>query len=320
MKIAYLILAHGDPEMLEKLVTALNYHADFFIHIDSKSKMNVNLLKKMANVYFVKRVNVRWAGYSMINATLNLIEKALKENNKYKKIILISGQDYPLYSGKQIFDHLNNDINYIRGFNVMSSKVESITKEITNRYIYDIPFLGKNGIAFRIVRRIVNETCGLVCKKKDGKIRFNQNCSWNVYKGSQWWALNEDFLQYTMNFLHSSNGKKLKKEMKHYFSPDEKFFHTIFFNSGFKSANIAQGEEVFPRYIYMKKHQSTAVVAFFSNIHLIHPSLNKVFTLSDLHYVKQNMKNPNVLFIRKVNSKDSKLLIQYLDKNEVFKN
>ena len=36
-KIAYMIMAHRDPEQLRNLVEALDYKADFYIHNDKKS-------------------------------------------------------------------------------------------------------------------------------------------------------------------------------------------------------------------------------------------------------------------------------------------
>jgi len=35
-KIAFLIAAHSDPPHLQRLVNALDAHAEFFIHIDKK--------------------------------------------------------------------------------------------------------------------------------------------------------------------------------------------------------------------------------------------------------------------------------------------
>lgn len=321
MKIAYLILAHNDSKMLNELVKALNYKADFFIHIDAKSKMDFHTLKKIKNVYFVKRVDVRWAGYSMIEATLNLIERALEQKKDYKKLVLLSGQDYPLYSGKEIFDHLNNNNNYIRGFNIMNSGFDDVKKVVTGYFIYDIPFFKKSGILFRVVRRCINELSKLIHPKRSGKIKFSKTQNWNIYKGSQWWALNEDFLRYTMTFLNSKNGKILKKEMKHLFAPDEEFFHTIFFNSNFRNTNFYNGEEAFPTQLYLNgAYKETAFVASFANLHLLHPSLDKVFALNDLPYIKERMKSPNILFIRKVRSENSELLIKRLNEKRVFRN
>ena len=82
-------------------------HFDFFIHVDKKSDIH-NDIHKRDNVLFVsdeKRIDVRWGQYSMVEATLRLIEIAAK-TNRYDYYWLCSGQDFPIKRADEIYDFL----------------------------------------------------------------------------------------------------------------------------------------------------------------------------------------------------------------------
>ena len=100
----YLVLAHKNPDQLYRMITALNDNVShFFIHIDAKSpiapfKEHLQGLP----VYFIdKRECCFWGDFSIVRATINLMEAAAKENKK-GYFILMSGQDYPIASQKEI--------------------------------------------------------------------------------------------------------------------------------------------------------------------------------------------------------------------------
>lgn len=85
MKIAYLILCHKNSVQVNSLLRQLNNdNVDFYIHIDKKSRMSA--LNNRSNTIVLnskKCVDVKWASFSMIEATLNLCATA----NKMKKSI-----------------------------------------------------------------------------------------------------------------------------------------------------------------------------------------------------------------------------------------
>lgn len=109
MRIAYLILAHNLPSQLVELVTALDHpeKSKFYIHIDQRSTDffdNPSLMPIMnrENVSFLKdRVKVHWGGFSIVEATLRLLRKAV-EKGDFEYAVLLSGQDFPIKSNKQI--------------------------------------------------------------------------------------------------------------------------------------------------------------------------------------------------------------------------
>lgn len=85
-KHAYLIIAHNEFAILEKLITILDAeYNDFYIHIDKKVKdYDFDRLKKNVNksqIYISqKRINVHWGGYSQIETELLLMQQCTKKN------------------------------------------------------------------------------------------------------------------------------------------------------------------------------------------------------------------------------------------------
>ena len=109
-KHAYLIMAHDNFYILEKLIQLIDYDLnDIYIHIDKKAKnFNFNYFRNLvnkSNIYFVKRFNVRWGGYSIVEAELELLNKAIKGEYEYYHII--SGVDLPLKSQEYIHKFFN---------------------------------------------------------------------------------------------------------------------------------------------------------------------------------------------------------------------
>ena len=63
MRLAHLILAHNNPQQLERLVKRLNHaDADVYIHLDAKAPIaEYETIKDLPNTFFVKkRINVVW--------------------------------------------------------------------------------------------------------------------------------------------------------------------------------------------------------------------------------------------------------------------
>lgn len=223
MNIVYLILAHKNPKQLERLVSKLN--GDIFIHIDSKSdlsefyKIRNNINNK---VYFIEdRVSINWGGYSMVEATLNLINNA-NSNKKYDYFILLSGDDYPVSNLDcfKKFLYKNNGKNFIE-----YSEFEKECKRLKYRYNNFILFEKKS-----IFKRILQKLLNLFIHNRpmyEGMVAF---------KGSQWWCLTNEAIVYILNYIE--NNKKCLKYFKHTLVPDEMFFQVILLNSPLKNSVI----------------------------------------------------------------------------------
>lgn len=233
MKKIYLILAHKNPHQLERQINALyDEQSVFFIHLDLNSDINLfGCLNKISNVYLIKeRIDCIWGDFSIVRATINLIENAIK-NHDEGFCILMSGNDYIIKSKSFInsFLNLNNDKVFID-----LQKAENVWSDFNQRIeYYRINLSSKKG-NFLILKGLNNETFKHFIKNI---ITFNQfisvsfkkrklNTKMKFYGGTQWWAMNISDLNKVNDFI-KENKLELFDFFKYSHVPDEFFFHSI---------------------------------------------------------------------------------------------
>jgi hypothetical protein len=116
MKHAYLIMAHDDFYLLEKLIQVIdNPDGDIFIHLDAKrqySSVQIDSLKALthySNLYVYSQIPVVWGGSTLVKCELFLMEKAF--SGEYGYYHLLSGHDFLLKPIQQIQEYyeMNND-------------------------------------------------------------------------------------------------------------------------------------------------------------------------------------------------------------------
>lgn len=303
-KIAYLIQAHSDPGNLLRLINALDDTNDFFIHIDKKSDITpfYQLLKEKNNVFFLegqKRIKVYWGGFSQVEATLNLIEECLIQNDindeDYLKVIFISGSDYPIKSAAEFKKYLVNlkEVNFIRGMNITEANTKKYNYCLCNYLFFDFFLINK--IVTRYSRKILN-ILGSTIFKKPNYVLDNGEKKIDIFHGSSWWGLNIDVIKYIHKYSKDNN--TLKKYFRYSLASDEKYFHTIFFNSGFSKTNIYSGVEPY-----------IPTTSAFANLHIIDTSLSKWFDEKDFNTIKSSDK----FFVRKVSTQKSQKLLDLID-------
>ena len=218
-KIAFLILAHNDPQHLKKLIYALDYPAfDIYVHVDAKADIeqfgfDKYELKHSELFVLDDRVKVYWADYSIVQATINMYRRAL-ENYDYSRYVTLSGNDYPLQSNSRIYQELSDPkVEFIMG--TPSEKPEK------TRYYY----FKKTGIIGKLFThlfrwlRIVKNKNGLTL---DGK-------TYTIYFAPQWHALSGDCVRAILEII-STHEQEIYEYFKHSFAPDELLIPTILFN------------------------------------------------------------------------------------------
>lgn len=313
-KICYLILAYNDPKHLKRMIERLDDSADFLIHIDKKTDITpfIDLLAGNGNVSFIEqRVNIFWGGYSIIQAELNLVREALTKGENYLRYVLLSGSDYPIKKTSEIYGFFekNADVEYIRAINL--DKLED--KKLFGIHIdrmqkHDYPGIKKtNTYWFNRLRAGMNFILRLFPMPK--KYRHHK---FDIYHGSQWWALTGPCLKDLMA-KYDANPQDYEN-FKIGFASDEKFFHTLFFNSRFASKNQVKGPD---NPITMKdrhKGDTSKQTSLLANIHIIDETMTKWFTIEDFDRVKMSDK----LFVRKVSTQHSGTLLDKIDQEILF--
>lgn len=219
-KHAYLIMAHNNFYILEKLLLLLDDERnDIYLHIDRKVKnfdfgKFKNLCKK-SNVYFThKRINVIWGHHSQVMTEMLLFEMASKNN--YSFYHLISGADLPLKTQ-----------DYVHKFFEDNPHIELVEyqKKLNMWDIERIKYynLYKKNRGFNFIN-IINKYFILLQK------RFNVNRIKNieVYKGSNWISISNECIKYIL-----TQKRKIKKMTMFSICADEIFLHTILKNTEF---------------------------------------------------------------------------------------
>lgn len=218
MRISYLILAHDNYLHLERLVNAIQgKDVRIYVHIDKRSAMPKNI--EYPNVIFIKkRIAVYWAEFSIIEATLQLMKAALSDSfGEY--YIYLSGTDYPIRSKSFLNEKLKEGgefINILKGFHPSKPAKHYLHfhfRQIERKRFHPISML------FLLIERLIRLT-GLTKKTP-----------FQIYVGSQWFALSKKCAQYIINKVETDN--TYFRYFRRTLVPDEAFFQTIIGNSPF---------------------------------------------------------------------------------------
>lgn len=97
MRHAWLIIAHNEFDILQRLVSLLDdERSDFFIHFDKKVKTLPALHLEKGRLFVLEnRMDVRWGSVSQIKVELELLEAALLKG-PYAYYHILSGTHLPL--------------------------------------------------------------------------------------------------------------------------------------------------------------------------------------------------------------------------------
>jgi hypothetical protein len=290
-RMAYLILAHTDPEHVRRLCATLlrDEQADIYIHVDLKSHHDFSACQALSNdrIRFIsERHRVYWSGFNMVLATLALMRAAVDAEPIYHHLVLLSGQDYPLKHPKVIKEYLLNSPfpQHINRINALESQ-DYYIHQVTRFHFRDgwLPFT----LADKVIRKIAT-----VAVKP---IRRSLPHGLVPCEGSQWWALTEECARCLLAMVRDR--PELSQLYRYAMAPDEHFFHTLVQNSPF-------ADEAAPLMPYTGKGMWKK-----ANLHIVHPSLKKIYTLADIDEVR----NSDKLFVRKVNTAQSTPLIDVLE-------
>jgi hypothetical protein len=194
----------------------------FFIHIDAKVAINQFDSIGGTNVFFVdKRIAVYWAEFSQTEAIFLLIQQALAAPERYDYLVLFSGSDFPLRSGR-----------YIRNFLEKNQGREFIT--MFKLPVPGMPISRINTLRFPSTRPVLRFLFRALAKlglaQRDYRKSFG---NLEPYSGHTWWALSREACNYIVEF--AQNHQEFVQFFENTFASDEMLIHTILGNSPFRS-------------------------------------------------------------------------------------
>lgn len=232
-KIAILVLCHILPNQINDFIDILDDgHFDFFIHVDKKSDIH-NDIHKRDNVLFVsdeRRIDVRWGQYSMVEATLQLIDLATRTDH-YDYYWLCSGQDFPIKRTDEIYEFLKNkSCNFISIAATRNNPVDGYSNtELDKRceIVYPSWLIGRT-VVQRGLKKLYNILTGGT-GYTFRLLRRNAPCGLRLYFGSQWWCLNRETVEWVT--IYAETHSEICEFYKKTLCSDESFFHTLVMNS-----------------------------------------------------------------------------------------
>jgi len=222
MLVAHFILVHAHPEQLSRLINRLTYQDTvFFVHVDLKSNIkDFELpLANNPNVYFVKnRVDIQWATYSMVEATVNGFREIVESGINIDYVNLLSAQDYPIKPLKDFHSFLNQHPGkaFMHCLDVETEWTEAISRVQEyhfNHWNFPGKFKFQNLVNYILPKR----------KMPEGLIPVGR---------SQWFTVSLKHIVFLIKRLDTS--PKIVKFFRYSWAPDELVFQTLLYNSSFK--------------------------------------------------------------------------------------
>jgi Core-2/I-Branching enzyme len=218
VKFAILIITYSSPVQTKRLINSLNNGVfDFYIHLDKKVNIETHReLYNIPNVYFVDdRIDIKWGGFSTVEAALSGIRQIAASGIKYDFVNLITGQDYPIKSAEYIADFLRQNIG--KEF-ILYNNFDADWKTRVEKYHFtELPFKGNHRLEF-LLNMVVPKRKFPVNLELVGKETF--------------WTLSLECAVYVMNYINSN--QKLRRFLKYTWGSDEFIFQTIIMGSPFK--------------------------------------------------------------------------------------
>jgi hypothetical protein len=222
MKHAWLIIAHNEFGILQRLISALDDPAfDFFVHFDRKVQALPTLTAEKSRIFILNnRVDVRWGHVSQIKAEFALFEEAMNIGG-YDYYHMISGVHLPLKpvdaikqffvetAGSSVFSDFCRDSEYqemlkCHRYNLFLKDFASPIKWKSRL----CQFLWKSGIAI--------QRC----------FHIQRNRGIDFYKARQWVSLTQEALQ-----LLLSRKESILQTYRWAFCSDEYFVPTELMHS-----------------------------------------------------------------------------------------
>jgi hypothetical protein len=244
VEIAYIVLAHKYPEQLARLINKLNTEAtSFFIHVDKKTDAQtyafmVERLKHLSNVRFYKRHKCYWGDFSQVVAAIQGIKEIVKQGKHFDWVILLTGQDYPIKSNRQIENFLESNQNQLfienfalpraswirenggldrieyRHFRLFNKKIRFTDRKISNSRVISVAL--PSYLSFLPIKR-----------------KFFNGIK--PFVGSPYWILSYECIKYIDQFI--AQNPKFMKFFQGVHCADEIFFQTVVLSSHF-SENV----------------------------------------------------------------------------------
>jgi hypothetical protein len=217
--IAYLILAHRNPEQVRRLIARLaGERARFLVHFDARTDLSAHeaQLRSLPDVRLADdRHKSDWGSFALVRATLDLMEAALAIHPEVRRLTLLSGQDYPIKPRRQIESFLLE---------------EHPDRSFVEHFRLPRPDWGPDGGMSRIEDRHVL-IAGRVRSLRNSRLGIRRSLPGGLtpFQGGQYWSLTRDCAELVLRY--GEHHPEVVRFFRRTAMPDELFFQTIVMSS-----------------------------------------------------------------------------------------
>ncbi len=248
-KHAFLIMAHNDFSLLQKLITLLDDpYNDIYLHIDKKADKSSlpHLSTKYSKLQEIPSTTVNWGGHSQIFCELNLLKCATQNSCSYCYYHLLSGVDLPIKNNQYIknFFELNKGKKFIITNRICEGNNNFHLLDRIKYYYFLQNKIGRNAKKITRLYEFV-ESFSLKLQKKLKISRKSCELA-EFYKGGNWFSITHDLATYIVE-----KETEIKKSFSHTHCADEIFLQTMAMHSPYKDSIISNNL----RYIDWKRGQ-----------------------------------------------------------------
>jgi len=227
MKQVFLIHAHKDLDQLNALVAQLcDEDFDIYVNLDRKSDIDPARVHPAAHLVG-KRIDVRWGGFSQVQATLNSLRQIVAEVPEFDKVVFLSAQDFPLLPN----DRLKRELSALARHELLDAMpLRPGGWPVAFRYQYF--YREGGGRAERIACAVANRLLRLAGRHR------RMPGGLQAWGGSSWWALSRACIAHVLERVDREPA--IARFFATVLCPDEMFFQTLVMNSPFRARVLSQ--------------------------------------------------------------------------------
>lgn len=226
-KHAFLIAAHHEFELLEKLIILLDHpNHDIYLHVSQTAgdfdEERFRNLTKYSKVYFVQRIKVAWGGFSQIRYEMTLLKAAVKGDYDYYH--LLSGVDLPIKSMDYIHDFFEKNAGkeLIHFCSPESTATPAIYKRVSVYHLLQEWVGREEGLLWFVEKVLIKlqEMIGV------NRIRGHMD---TIGYGCNWFSITHQLAYYLVE-----REEEINSRFRFCFCGDEVFLQTMFRESPFR--------------------------------------------------------------------------------------
>ena len=217
MNITYLVLAHHKPIHFKALAAALAIDgADVFAHVDAKVDQ---ASFETPSVRFVPNRTVAFhSGWSIVEATLRLLDAAAPAIDPDGYVVFLSGDTYPLQSQVRIREFLFTHGAAAQFMNILPFPSLIAQKPLSRVSRFHVEYDRRSPSNNNLLPRVANAM--RIPRNYKKAIGDRQ-----MYCGSQWWALKGSTVLWLID--EARRNPEFQKFCRFVMVPDELFIQTL---------------------------------------------------------------------------------------------